>query len=60
MGMGRTRLATGDELRPDDGHLARRLDPQAHLAGLQPDHSDADVVADVEPLHQLPGQYQHL
>jgi hypothetical protein len=30
------------------------------LPAFQANHRDADVVADKEPLHQLPGQHQHV
>ena len=41
------------------GDLAGGLDPEPDLAPLEPDDGHADVVADVELLHQLPGQHQH-
>jgi hypothetical protein len=49
------RLPFRDELRPDDRHLAGRLDPQTNLSGLQPDDRHADVIPNKQPLHQLPG-----
>jgi hypothetical protein len=44
--MGSRGPALGDQLGANDRHLPRRLDPQSNLAGLQPDHCDADVFPD--------------
>src|SRR5262245_6803138 len=43
-----------------DGHIARRLDPQADLAAIDVHDRDADVVPDVNLLSQFPAQDQHL
>lgn len=58
MGTGRTPF--GDQLGPDDRHLPRRLDAQAHLTGFQPHHCDADIIPDEEFLHQFPGEHEHV
>jgi hypothetical protein len=51
--------ALGDELRSYNRNLARGFDPQADLAPFEPDDGHTDVVADVQFLHELPGQDQH-
>lgn len=52
-------LSIGHQLRSDNGHLARRVDAQPHLASFESDHRHADIFADEELLHQLPGQDEH-
>jgi hypothetical protein len=47
------------ELGPDHRDLARCLDAEPDLPPLQSDDGHADVVADEQFLHQLPGQHQH-
>ena len=56
----RRRRPLRDQLRPDDRHVARGVDPQPHLPPLQPHDRDADVVTDEEFFHQLPGQHEHV
>jgi hypothetical protein len=53
-------VSFGDQFRADDADVAGRLDAQANLAGLDPDHRDADVIADEQPLQQFAGQYEHV
>ena len=57
--MGLRRPAFGDELGADHRDLAGGVDPEPDLSPFQPDDGHADVVADEEFLHQLPGQHQH-
>jgi hypothetical protein len=53
-------LAIRHQLGTDDGHVARGVDPQAHLAPLQPHHGDTDVITDEEPFHELSSQHEHI
>ena len=54
-----SRLAIRDQLRANDGYVARGVDAQAHLSALQADDGDADVIPDEKSFHQLPGQHEH-
>jgi hypothetical protein len=49
-----------NEFGANDRYVAGSVDPQPHLASLEPDHRDADVVAYEELFHELPGQHQHV
>jgi hypothetical protein len=52
-------LPPGNQFGADHGHLTRGLDPEPDLPPFEADDSDADVVSDIELLHQLPRQDQH-
>jgi hypothetical protein len=43
------------QLGADHGDFAGRLDAQPHLAAVEADHGHANVLADEEFFHQLPG-----
>jgi hypothetical protein len=58
-GLGSRGRSLGDELGTDDRDLAGGINAQPDLASFQPDDRHADVVADKELFHQLPGQHQH-
>jgi len=49
-----------DELGPNDGHVARGVDTQPHLASFHAHHRDTDVVTDEQFFHELPGQHEHV
>jgi hypothetical protein len=59
-GMNACGLPLGDQLGPDHGDFAWRLDAQPYLAGLDPDDRDADVIAYEQLLHQFAGQDEHV
>ena len=54
------RRAGLEQFRPDHRDLFGRLDPEPDLVALEPDDGHADVVPDVELLHQLTSQHQHV
>jgi hypothetical protein len=47
-------LVIGEQFLPKNGHVARRLDSQTNLASVNIHDRDADVIADVNFLPQLP------
>jgi hypothetical protein len=52
-------VAGVQELAADHADVPGGVDPEPDLTALDADHRDADVVADIESLHQLPRQDQH-
>jgi hypothetical protein len=52
-------VTIGDQLRPNDGDVARGIDPQPDLPSLESNDRDADVIAYEKLLHELSGQHEH-
>jgi hypothetical protein len=47
------------EFRSHHGNTARRVNAQPHLATFQADNCHADILSDVNLLHQLPREHKH-
>lgn len=56
----RRHLSFRHEFGSHDANIARGLNAEPDLSSLQPDHGDANVVADEQFFHQLPGQHEHI